>query len=120
MVELPHIVSLPAYAEIRGESNTGVSETWIAELLEVRAYNNEQFVCLRWMYWPTELPASRQNLESRGEKELVWSNHFDVIHADCIKKVPVEVVYMGNEEHDLLRPPLGSIYYYRDSSFMSY
>ena len=64
-------MSLPAYAEIRGESKTGVSETWIANLLEVRAYDSERCVYLRRMYWPTELPASSQNLESCGQKQLV-------------------------------------------------
>ena len=112
-------MSLPAYAEIRGESNTGVSETWIAELLEVRAYNSEPCVYLRWMYWPTELPASSQNLESRGEEELVWSNHFDVIHADCITKVPIKVVRMDEKEHNLPRSPPNSVFYYRDSFHLS-
>ena len=112
-------MSLPAYAEIRGESNTGVFETWIAELLEVRAYNTEPLVYLRWMYWPIELPASSQNLESRGEKELVWSNHFDVIHADCITKVPVEVISIDNKKPYLLGPPPSSVYHYRNSFFLS-
>ena len=110
-------MSLPAYAEIRGESNTGVTETWIAELLEARAYDSEPCVYLRWIYWPTEVPASSQNLEGRGEKELIWSNHFDVIHADCITKVPV--IYMDNKEHNLYRPFPSSVYYYQDSFFLS-
>ena len=92
---------------------------WIAELLEVRAYNTEPFVYLRWMYWPTELPASSQNLESCGEKELVLSNHFDVIHADYITKVPVKVVYMDNKEPNILRSPPSSVYYYQDSFLLS-
>ena len=85
----------------------------------MRAYNTEPFVHLRWMYWPTELPASSQNLESRGEKELVWSNHFDVIHTDCITKVPVEVVRVDKKEHNLLRSFPNSVYYYQDTFLLS-
>ena len=119
MIELPYIISLPAYAEICGEGNAGVSETWIAELLEVRAYNTEPLVYLLWMYWLTELPASSQNVKSRGEKELVWSNHFDVIHADCITKVPVKVVYMDDKEQNLLRLPPSSVCYHLDRFLLS-
>ena len=112
-------MSLPAYAEIRGEGSAGVSEIWIAELLEVCMYNTELFVYLCWMYWPSELPALSQNLESCGEKELVWSNYFDVIYADCIIKVLVEVIYLDDKEYNLLRPSLTSACYYQDSFCLS-
>ena len=53
---------------------------WVARVLEIRAVD-EAHVYLRvyWLYWPEELPDGRQPYH--GQKELVASNHMDIIDA---------------------------------------
>jgi len=53
---------------------------WVARVLEIRAVD-EAHVYLRvyWLYWPEELPGGRQ--QYHGQKELVASNHMDIIDA---------------------------------------
>ena len=53
---------------------------WVARVLEIRAVD-EAHVYLRvyWLYWPEELPGGRQPYH--GQKELVASNHMDIVDA---------------------------------------
>lgn len=53
---------------------------WVARVLEIRALD-EAHVYLRvyWLYWPEELPGGRQPYH--GEKELIASNHMEIIDA---------------------------------------
>ena len=53
---------------------------WVARVLEIRAVD-EAHVYLRvyWLYWPEELPGGRQPYH--GYKELVASNHMEIIDA---------------------------------------
>ncbi|KAK9454885.1 hypothetical protein V1511DRAFT_459670 [Dipodascopsis uninucleata] len=53
---------------------------WIGRVLEIRASDaSHVYIRLFWMYWPNELPNGRQYYH--GKKELVASNHMDVIDA---------------------------------------
>ncbi|KAK9491833.1 hypothetical protein V1508DRAFT_184254 [Lipomyces doorenjongii] len=56
------------------------SQFWIGRVLEIRASDpSHVYVRLFWMYWPNELPGGRRYYH--GNKELVASNHMDVIDA---------------------------------------
>ena len=69
-----------------GKANTGdlteseEQQFWVARVLEIRAVD-EAHVYLRvyWLYWPEELPEGRQPYH--GQKELIASNHMDIIDA---------------------------------------
>ncbi|KAI9863215.1 MAG: hypothetical protein M1813_004035 [Trichoglossum hirsutum] len=56
---------------------------WAAEVAEIRA-NDARHVYLRiaWYYWPKELPGGRRYYH--GMKELVASNHMEIIHATTV------------------------------------
>ncbi|KAK9369950.1 hypothetical protein V1509DRAFT_657302 [Lipomyces kononenkoae] len=56
------------------------SQFWIGRVLEIRASDpSHVYIRLFWMYWPNELPGGRRYYH--GNKELVASNHMDVIDA---------------------------------------
>ncbi len=56
---------------------------WVGLVSEFRAANQEKvWVKLFWLYWPEELPMGRQPYH--GKRELVLSNHVDIIEAQSI------------------------------------
>lgn len=56
---------------------------WVGLISEFRAENQEKvYVKVFWLYWPEELPMGRQPYH--GKRELVLSNHVDVIEAQTI------------------------------------
>ncbi|KAL7269341.1 hypothetical protein RUND412_008004 [Rhizina undulata] len=68
---IPHGVDL---------ATTDDTKFWVARVLEIRAVD-ESHVYLRvyWLYWPEELPGGRQPYH--GQKELIASNHMEIIDA---------------------------------------
>ncbi|RPB27182.1 hypothetical protein L211DRAFT_612925 [Terfezia boudieri ATCC MYA-4762] len=63
-----------------GDPDMDDQQFWVARVLEIRAVD-EAHVYLRvyWLYWPEELPGGRQPYH--GQKELIASNHMDIIDA---------------------------------------
>ncbi|KAJ9615850.1 hypothetical protein H2200_001927 [Cladophialophora chaetospira] len=56
---------------------------WCGVVEEFRAASQEKvYVRLFWLYWPEELPMGRQPYH--GKRELVLSNHVDIIEAQSI------------------------------------
>ncbi|KIV85409.1 hypothetical protein PV11_01106 [Exophiala sideris] len=56
---------------------------WVGLITEFRAENQEKvYVRVFWLYWPEELPMGRQPYH--GKRELVLSNHVDIIEAQTI------------------------------------
>lgn len=56
---------------------------WVGLISEIRAENSESvYIRVFWLYWPEELPMGRQ--EYHGDRELVLSNHVDIVEAQCI------------------------------------
>ncbi|ETI26342.1 hypothetical protein G647_03119 [Cladophialophora carrionii CBS 160.54] len=56
---------------------------WVGQIAEFRAAStNKVFVRVFWLYWPDELPMHRQPYH--GNRELVMSNHVDIIEAQTI------------------------------------
>lgn len=68
---IPHGIDIPHMDD---------TKFWVARVLEIRAVD-EAHVYLRvyWLYWPEELPGGRQPYH--GAKELVASNHMEIIDA---------------------------------------
>ncbi|KAH0535917.1 hypothetical protein FGG08_007176 [Glutinoglossum americanum] len=64
-------------------SETDLHNFWAAEVVEIRA-NDAQHVYLRiaWYYWPEELSGGRKYYH--GSKELIASNHMEIIHATTV------------------------------------
>ncbi|KAH0566161.1 hypothetical protein GP486_000443 [Trichoglossum hirsutum] len=64
-------------------SEADLHDFWAAEVVEIRA-NDAQHVYLRvaWYYWPEELPGGRRYYH--GMKELVASNHMEIIQATTV------------------------------------
>jgi hypothetical protein len=65
-----------------------VDKDWVARVLEIRASDpNHVYACIHWLYRPHELPhgtlESKKKIQGRqpyhGAKELIFSNHLDVI-----------------------------------------
>ena len=56
---------------------------WVGLIAEFRAASQEKvYVRLFWLYWPEELPMGRQSYH--GKRELVMSNHVDIVEAQSI------------------------------------
>jgi len=56
---------------------------WVGLIAEFRAEDQENvYVRVFWLYWPDELPMGRQSYH--GDRELVLSNHVDIIEAQTI------------------------------------
>jgi hypothetical protein len=56
---------------------------WVGLVSEFRAEDHENvYVRLFWLYWPEELPMGRQPYH--GKRELVMSNHVDIVEAQTI------------------------------------
>lgn len=56
---------------------------WVGLISEFRAESPEKvYVKVFWLYWPDELPEGRQPYH--GKRELVLSNHVDIIDASTI------------------------------------
>lgn len=65
-----------------------VDKDWVARILEIRASDpNHVYACIHWLYRPDELPhgtlESNKKIQGpqpyHGAKELIFSNHLDVI-----------------------------------------
>ena len=85
------------FAEVLGQRKS----TWIAELIEAREYEHRCHVLVRWMYRPRDLPAKLRNMRDGGKFELILSDHFGVIDADCVMRA-IEVIDRtnGSPPHD--------------------
>lgn len=56
---------------------------WVGLISDFRAENQEKvYARVFWLYWPEELPMGRQPYH--GKRELVLSNHVDIIEAQAI------------------------------------
>jgi hypothetical protein len=56
---------------------------WVGLIAEFRAESPEKvYLRVFWLYWPEELPGGRQSYH--GKKELVLSNHVDIVDAASI------------------------------------
>ena len=56
---------------------------WVGLISEFRAESQEKvYVKVFWLYWPDELPGGRQPYH--GKRELILSNHVDIIEAQTI------------------------------------
>ncbi|KAK5467707.1 hypothetical protein LTS15_000680 [Exophiala xenobiotica] len=56
---------------------------WVGLISEIRAKGQaEVYVRVFWLYWPEELPMGRQPYH--GNRELVLSNHVDIIEVQAI------------------------------------
>lgn len=89
-----------------GTDISGVDDKkfWVARVLEIRAVD-EAHVYLRvyWLYWPEELPGGRQYYH--GAKELVASNHMEIIDAMTVTG-RAEVKHWMELDHDEILPDL--------------
>ncbi|KAK9468869.1 hypothetical protein V1512DRAFT_245686 [Lipomyces arxii] len=72
---------------------------WIGRVLEVRGSDSSHvYVRVFWMYWPNELPGGRQYYH--GMKELVASNHMDIIDAMTVSARANVVHWLEGDEED--------------------
>ncbi|KAH7192833.1 uncharacterized protein B0J16DRAFT_333803 [Fusarium flagelliforme] len=87
-------------------------EEWVARVLEVRAKDaNHVYARVHWMYRPEELPPGTldgdKKIQGRqpyhGEKELIMSNHMDIVDVLSVSG-PAEVKCWGGEEEDKETP----------------
>ncbi|KAK9242070.1 hypothetical protein V1506DRAFT_548681 [Lipomyces tetrasporus] len=70
-------------SNVTGIGLSDPSQFWIGRVLEIRASDpSHVYVRVFWMYWPNELPGGRRYYH--GKKELVASNHMDVIDAMAV------------------------------------
>ncbi|KFA81724.1 hypothetical protein S40288_06003 [Stachybotrys chartarum IBT 40288] len=88
---------------------SGKSKQWIAYILDIRAADEKNmFALVCWMYFPEDLPAGTRygdtNIKGRqpyhGHRELIASNHMDVINIHTIEG-PAHVVQQQNPNKDI-------------------
>jgi hypothetical protein len=74
---------------------------WVARVLEIRAVDAAHvYLRVYWLYWPEELPCGRQPYH--GQKELVASNHMEIIDALTVSgRANVKQWFELDEDEDL-------------------
>ncbi|RGP69249.1 hypothetical protein FLONG3_7885 [Fusarium longipes] len=79
----------------------GDGEEWIAHILEVRASDvNHVYARVHWMYRSYELPPGISSLQPyNGKKELIFSNHMDIIDVLSVTG-PAEVQQVMDVEEE--------------------
>ncbi|KAK9470846.1 uncharacterized protein V1510DRAFT_398524 [Dipodascopsis tothii] len=81
---------------------TDPHEYWVGRILEIRAQDaSHVYVKINWMYWPNELPDGRQYYH--GKKELVASNHVDVIDAMSVSGRATVTHWLETDEDDNIK-----------------
>ena len=63
------------------------------------------------MYRPVDLPTPQRNIKHRGKKELLSSNHFNVVDARCVIRSIKVMEYKSQQDlHNLSK---NDAYYFR-------
>lgn len=91
---------------------------WVARIAQVKANAaSKVFVRLFWLYWPEELPASPGHKAGRlphhGAREVVLSNHSDIIDATSISSM-AELTHW-DEDDDESDPQKDAELFYRST-----
>ncbi|KAK5218839.1 hypothetical protein LTR47_011659 [Exophiala xenobiotica] len=75
--------SPPAEASEDDKLQYDKENLWVGLISDFRAETHEKvYVRVFWLYWPEELPVGRQPYH--GKRELILSNHVDIIQAQTI------------------------------------
>ncbi|KAK5202178.1 hypothetical protein LTR41_012055 [Exophiala xenobiotica] len=76
--------SPPAEATVDEKLQYDKENLWVGLISDFRAAGTQEKLYVRvfWLYWPEELPIGRQPYH--GERELILSNHVDIIEVQTI------------------------------------